>query len=80
MSNPFLIIVFQYRLIQFGGIRHPSEYLNFLEERQQQKEEHSKNGHYDHSERFQNHDLKEEIEFEMHSTEHAGEEEEPEIR
>ncbi len=67
-------------MLQFGGIREPREYLDFLEQRQHQIEEHKKSGHYDQSERFQNQELKEEIEFEMHTSEHSDEEEEPEIK
>ena len=83
---------FNDRLIQFGGIRHPTEYKAFLKERQQQKDEQKQRNSQSQQPRlpdsddkeastnlrFTNHDLKEEIEFEMHSSEHGGEEEEEE--
>jgi hypothetical protein len=76
----FISHFYKRRLLKFGGVREPREYLEFLKQRKLQQEEHKNNKHYDHHERFHNHELREEIEYEIHSSEHAGEEEEPEIK
>jgi hypothetical protein len=69
-------VLFLLRLIRFGGIREPKEYLEFLKQRHLQQTDHVKQQKdLQQEERYQNHELREEIEFEMHSSEHNSSEE-----